>query len=97
MAEPNGNSMAAATETEKKQKKLNTNFFKVGFGSSTSRPALVDEEESKDEVWRNIKPNQNVDALNKEVFKKRKYEEFRQRQERMQGRKKNNKSNQYQS
>ena len=54
-----------------------SDFFSIGHAAAANQkpPELV--ESNKDEVWRNIKPNQSVDALNKEVYKKRKYEEYR--------------------
>ena len=62
----------------KKPRKVNNDFFEVGYNNQSTAEVLAREEENenRDENWRNIKPTQNVDALNKEVFKKRKYEEF---------------------
>ena len=72
------------TEDDKpamKAKSVNADFFSIGHSSGTDARRLpIDEEaENRDEAWRNIKPNQNVDALSKEMYKKRKYEEFRER------------------
>ena len=62
----------------KKPRKINNDFFEVGYSNQSTAEVLAREEENenRDENWRNIKPTQNVDALNKEVFKKRKYEEY---------------------
>ena len=40
---------------------------------------MDEDAENRDDAWRNIKPTQNVDALSKEMYKKRKFEEFRAR------------------
>ena len=70
-------------DNNKTVRKVNNDFFSIGIPSARggNHPQLdiVDAEENRDDAWRNIKPSQNVDALNKEVFKKRKYEEFRAR------------------
>ena len=64
-----------------KAKGVNENFFSVGHsGGTEARLPIDDDAENRDDAWRNIKPNQNVDALSKEMYKKRKYEEFRERQ-----------------
>ena len=47
-------------------------FFSVG--RPKPKPMEVQAEETKD--WKDIKPRQQLDALNKQVFKKRKFEEF---------------------
>ena len=61
-------------------RKVNNDFFSIGVQSAHGGNHQIDiEAENRDDAWRNIKPSQNVDALNKEVFKKRKYEEFRAR------------------
>ena len=50
-------------------------FFAVGRPKT---PAVeIDFEENKN--WKDIKPTQQLDAVNKNIFKKRKYDEFRQR------------------
>ena len=48
----------------------------VAHGTKTSK-VDVDLEENKN--WKDIKPTQQLDALNKNLFKKRKYEEFREK------------------
>ena len=74
-------STTAAEEESKEnrggpKRRTKSDFFSIGH-SAASKSVLPDDDiENKDEVWRNIKPNQCVDALNKEVYKKRKYEEF---------------------
>ena len=66
-------------------KKVNESFFSIG--NSRSGPDVIDEDaENRDDAWRNIKPTQNVDALSKEMYKKRKFEEFRARQASSKGR-----------
>ena len=64
-----------------KPRKVNANFFTVGITGNQGAAAIDSDSENRDEAWRNIKPNQNVDALSKEMYKKRKYEEFRERKE----------------
>ena len=48
-------------------------FFSVGAPKPKAR-VLDPDEETKD--WKDIKPRQQYDALNKQVFRKRKREEF---------------------
>ena len=76
--------MAAPSESQAERpaiKKVNENFFSIGNVQAGRPGGEVDEDaENRDDAWRNIKPTQNVDALSKEMYKKRKYEEFRARQ-----------------
>ena len=51
-------------------------FFAVGKPKTPT--VEIDFEEQKN--WKDIKPTQQLDAVNKNIFKKRKYDEFRQRQ-----------------
>ena len=51
-------------------------FFSVGKPKSPK--VEINLEETKN--WKDIKPTQQMDALNKNLFKKRKYEEFREKQ-----------------
>lgn len=48
-------------------------FFSVGIPKPKPRRLDADEE-TKD--WKDIKPHQQYDALNRQVFRKRKREEF---------------------
>lgn len=80
MAQMRAENQTDPKEVKQGKRRVNADFFRVGKQSDASDTLPIDDdEENKD--WRNIKPNQNVDALNKEVFKKRKYEEFRKRNE----------------
>ena len=63
------------TKTQQRRK-VNNDFFSIG-ASKNGNSRLDEDEENRNETWRNIKPHQNVDALNREMFKKRKYEEYR--------------------
>ena len=56
----------------KKTKSLKNlgDFFEIG---AKAKPKLLAIEEVKD--WKNIRPKQDYDAINKQVFKKRKYDE----------------------
>ena len=75
MAQMRAENQTEAKDVKPGKRRVNADFFRVGKQSDASDTLPIDDdEENKD--WRNIKPNQNVDALNKEVFKKRKYEEF---------------------
>ena len=40
---------------------------------------MMEQAGEEGEAWRNIKPSQNLDALNRQEYKKRKYEEYRER------------------
>ena len=51
-------------------------FFAVGKPKAPK--VEIDFEENKN--WKDIKPAQQLEAVNKNIFKKRKYDEFRQRQ-----------------
>ena len=54
----------------------NNDFFSIG---KQKEPSVdIDLEEEKN--WKDIKPTQQLDALNKNLFKKRKYEELQQKQ-----------------
>ncbi len=60
---------------EKKSKPIQAlknlgDFFEIG---AKPKPKLLAIEEVKD--WKNIRPKQDYDAINKQVFKKRKYDE----------------------
>lgn len=49
-----------------------TDFFSVG----RPKPKVIENEIEETKDWKDIKPRQEYDALNKQVFKKRKFEEF---------------------
>ena len=99
---PIGKTSSISTEEESKEnrgpkRKMKSDFFSIGHSAASKNVLPDDEIENKDEVWRNIKPNQCVDALNKEVYKKRKYEEFQQRRQKQENRPKNKWQSKYQA
>ena len=49
-----------------------TDFFSVG----RPKPKVIENEVEETKDWKDIKPRQEYDALNKQVFKKRKFEEL---------------------